>query len=108
MRIRKRAIMFRLTEDEFDHFHELVKKTGYSQEAYLRSLINGVVPQERPPPDYHTMVKELNAIGANLNQIARKAHVLGVIDSSRYDAEVQKLNTAVERIDDAVRLPRRL
>lgn len=108
MRTRKRAVMVRLTEDELDRFRNIVKQSGYSQEAYLRSLIKGVVPPERPPPDYHAMMNELNAIGTNLNQIARKAHVLNVIDAPRYDEEVGKLSQAVSKIDDAVRLPRRL
>ena len=36
----------------------------------MRTLINGYVPKELPPPDYHSMMRELHAIGSNLNQIA--------------------------------------
>lgn len=108
MRRRDCGFLLRLNSDELAHLDSLVKKSGYTRQAYLRSLIKGVVPQERPPPDYYSMMNELNAIGTNLNQIARKAHVLGVIDAVRYDEEVRKLSQAISRIDDAVRLPRRL
>ena len=105
---RPRKVTFRLSENELERLHALSNKAGYPMEQYLRSLIKGVVPQERPPPDYHAMMNELNAIGVNLNQIARRAHVLEVVDAQRYDEEVRKLNAAVSRINDAVRLPRRL
>lgn len=108
MRKRSYAILLHLNEDEQVRFNTLVDKSGYSRQAYLRSLIKGVIPADRPPPDYHAMMNELNSIGVNLNQIARKAHMLGVVDAARYDEEVHKLNAAVSKIDDAVRLPRRL
>jgi len=102
------SFVLRLTEDELAHLNGLAKLTGYSREAYLRSLINGVIPSERPPPEYHAMANELHAIGNNLNQIARKAHVLGVIDAARFDEVARKLERKVTEIDEAVRLPRKL
>jgi hypothetical protein len=54
------------------------------------------------------MMKELHFIGVNLNQIARKAHVLNEINASRYDENVTKLNTAVVNIVNAVMLPRKI
>ena len=86
---------------------KLVKKSGLSREAYLRHLINGVVPQDAPPPDYFSMMKELHAIGNNLNQIAQKAHVLNVMDVQRYDESMRLFKEAVRTITNAVLLPRR-
>ena len=42
----------------------------------------------------------------NLNQIAQKAHVLGVIDERRYDEEMRKFDQLVRDITKAVILPR--
>lgn len=108
MRTRDCSFVLRLTEDELRRLDRLVARSGYSRQAYLRSLIKGVVPADKPPPDYFAMMNELCSIGINLNQIARKAHVFGVIDAARYDEEVRELNAAISRIDDAVRLPRKL
>jgi hypothetical protein len=47
-----------------------------------------------PPPDYYTMMRELHAIGTNLNQIAQKAHVLNAIDVKRYDENAAALNNS--------------
>ena len=65
-------IKVRLNQKEADILNEKVKKSRLSREAYLRQLIGGLTPQDAPPPDYYTMMKELYKIGNNLNQIAGK------------------------------------
>lgn len=54
------------------------------------------------------MMRELHAIGTNLNQIAQKAHVLNVLDVKRYDDNITALNKAVVNITNAVMLPRKI
>lgn len=108
MRKRNIEILFRLNRKEAEALDKRVKKSGLSREAYLRQLINGLVPRNAPPPDYYSMMRELHQIGNNLNQIAQKAHVLNVIDVQRYDQEVRKFRQAVEQITGAVVLPERV
>ena len=99
-------IKVRLNRREAEMLGKWVKKSGLSREAYLRHLINGLVPQDAPPPAYYDFMRELHRIGGNLNQIAQKAHVLGVMDERRYDDEVRKLDQLVRDITKAVILPR--
>ncbi len=108
MRTRNKAILIRLNDDELAHLKELVEASGWSQEAYLRALVAGIVPATRPPPDYYAMARELRAIGVNLNQIAQKAHVLGVIDVQRYDTASRKLAATLAAISEAVKAPGKL
>ena len=108
MRKRNIAILFRLNRKEAEALDKRVKKSGLSREAYLRQLINGLVPRNAPPPDYYSMMRELHQIGNNLNQIAQNAHVLNVIDVQRYDREVRKFRQAVEQITEAVGLPEKI
>jgi hypothetical protein len=108
MRKRNIQIITRLDKDEQQQFQKRVKKSGLSQEAYVRHLINGLIPTDAPPPDYYTMMRELHGIGTNLNQIAQKAHVLGAIDVKRYEDNVAALNKAVVEITNAVMLPRKI
>lgn len=108
MRKRNIAILFRLNRKEAEALDKRVKKSGLSREAYLRQLINGLVPRNAPPPDYYSMMRELHQIGNNLNQIAQKAHVLNVIDVQRYDREVRKFRQAVEQITEEVVLPEKI
>ena len=92
MRKRNCRVQVRLDNKEYQGFMKAVRKSGLSQEVYLRHLINGVVPQDAPPPAYYDFMRELHRIGGNLNQIAQKAHVLGVIDERRYDEEMRKFD----------------
>ena len=107
MRKRNIQIIVRLDKDEHQRLRKLVKKSGLSQEVYIRHLIDGVVPNDMPPPDYFSMMKKLHGIGNNLNQIAQKAHILNVVDVQRYDENMRLFNQAVKTITNAVILPRR-
>ena len=102
MRNRNVSIQFYLSTKEADMLDRKVKMTGLKRTAYLRHLVNGFQPRELPPPDYFAMMRELYGIGRNLNQIAQKAHVLGVIDAQRYDEEVNKLDRFILNLTDAV------
>ena len=106
MRKRNCRVQVRLDNKEYQGFMKAVRKSGLSQEVYLRHLINGVVPQDAPPPDYYHFMRELHGVGNNLNQIAQKAHVLGVIDERRFDEEMRKFDQLVRDITKAVILPR--
>jgi len=108
--MRKRNIRYQLwlNEKEAERFNRLVKKSGLPREVYLRHLINGLVPTDAPPPDYFAMMKELRYIGGNLNQIALKAHSMGVLDVKRYDENAALLKQAIVEITDAVMLPRKV
>ena len=100
-------ITFRLYSQECQQFKKQVAKTGYSQERYLRTLVNGYIPKELPPPDYHAMMKELLAIGNNLNQIAARANTTGHIDRMIFQLEADRLRQAVLDIQAAVTSPER-
>jgi len=101
-------IKVRLNQKEADILNENVKKSCLSREAYLRQLINGLVPQDAPPPDYYSMMKELYRIGNSLNQIARKAHMLNMIDVPQYNRAINEFEFAVKKITEAVVLPQPL
>ena len=75
-------IKVRLNQKEADTLNERVKKSCLSREAYLRQLINGLVPQDAPPPDYYAMMKELYKIGNNLNQIVYWANATKSINKA--------------------------
>ena len=99
--------MFRLNRKEAEALDKKVKKSGLSREAYLRHLINGVVPRDAPTPDYYAMMRELHKNGNNLNQIAQKAHMFHAMDVQKYDTNMRLLEDAIKRITEAVILPER-
>lgn len=80
---------------------------GLSQEAFVRALISGYLPKPLPPLDYHTLIRELHAIGNNLNQLAAKAHATGHLDSAAFQHEADHLRRAVLHIRETVTAPER-
>jgi len=107
MRRRNRRVSVYFDEEELARFRQLAEKSGLSHQAYIRQLIKGVIPNDRPPPDYFAMMRELHSIGNNLNQIARHAHATGIVDSERFDRNIVKLDEVIDRITEAVVLPRK-
>ena len=97
-----------LNEKEAAMLRKNVKEAGISQSAYLRHLIKGFVPKEHPPLDYFAFMRSLYSLANNLNQIAQKAHVLGVIDVQRYDKYARMSEDAVRTIFDTMLLPREM
>ena len=107
MQKRNIEIKLRLGTKEAEILNKRVRKSGLSRESYLRHLIAGLVPTDAPPPDYHAIMRELRAIGTNLNQVALKANALNVVDAKRYDEAAAALDKAIVSITNAVMLPRK-
>jgi hypothetical protein len=105
--VKKRTdeIKVRLTREEKAALTKRAKECGYSRESYIRVMLSGHVPRPVPPPDYHSMMREMHSIGNNLNQVAQKAHILNVIDTARYDEALRRFAEVVARIEEAVILP---
>ena len=98
-------ITFRLNAKEHQRLKKCVKKTGLSQETYIRTLLNSYAPKEMPPPDYHGMMRELNAIGNSMNQIAARANTTGFFLAEEYAMYMQEFRHAVLAIQKAVTQP---
>lgn len=105
MRKRSLRIQVWVNQEEDRKLQKHAKQTGLSREAYLRALINDYVPKTLPPTDYYTMLRELHAIGNNLNQLAAKAHATGHLDHTSFQREADDLRRAVQQIQEAVTAP---
>ncbi len=105
--MRKRDIRAQvwLNEAESQRLRDNAKRTGLSQENYLRSLINGYTPKELPPIDFYNMMRELHAIGGNINQLAAKANTTGYVDEAGFNCEAAQLRKAILEIQKAIILP---
>lgn len=95
-------ITFRLNTKEQQRLKSSAKKTGLSQEAYIRTLLNGYSPKETPPLEYHRLIRELNAIGNNLHQIAARANATGFFLKEDYALNYRRLMEKVLEIQEAV------
>lgn len=102
MRTRNNLIQIWLSDDELQELNTKVEKCGLSRAAFLRQLIRGFTPKEQPPLDYYSMMRQLYYCGNNLNQIARKANALNVIDAQHYEEVVRLFRKTVMKISEVV------
>ena len=92
-RTRNRHVSVWLTDAELAHLRKQAAAAGLGIDPFLRSLILGVQLRPRPPDTYAALLRELSAIGNNINQIAH------TVNGQKYAADSQ--------IDQAVVLVRR-
>ena len=72
----------RLTAEEYAHLKELSSTANMPMEPLIRQLIMGVQLCPRPPDEYAAILRELSAIGNNINQIAYWANARkGITDA---------------------------
>ncbi len=90
MRKRSVQILFRLTEDEAEYLHRMVKRSGRSREAFLRAMVMGYRLCEKPDPEFYKILRELSAIGNRINQLAAKANALDFVDTPMLREEAEK------------------
>ena len=67
---RDTAILVRLSQKEKSFLKKQADLCGLKMEPYIRRLIAGKEVKPRPPEEYYKILKELNYIGNNINQIA--------------------------------------
>ena len=76
-RTRDRHVSVWLTDAELAHLRKQATAAGLGIDPFLRSLILGVQLRPRPPDTYAALLRELSAIGNNINQIARTVNARG-------------------------------
>ena len=107
MRNRKVQILFRLTDDEAEQLHELVRKSGRSREAFLREMVKGYQLCEKPDPEFYKIMRELSAIGNRINQLAAKANALDFVDAPMLREEAKRWREFRLDVSKSYLLPRK-
>ena len=104
MASRNNEIKIRLNDDELSFLNDKVIKSGYSRERYIRSLISGIVPKEKPPLEYHKLIYEFNHIGVNLNQLVRQFYQQPILETD-VRTVLNQLEDMIKNLDKQVRTP---
>ena len=84
---------------EYAHLQKQCEISGLSASALIRKLIMGVQLIPRPPDTYTALLRELSAIGNNINQIAYWSNYRKGI----YDAEIQEAASLARQAFDLVK-----
>lgn len=75
MKIRNRKITVRLSEKERKFLGEQADAGGMKIEPYVRELIMGNEVKSRPKEEWAEVVRQVAAVGNNINQIARSTNM---------------------------------
>lgn len=91
MRNRTIQLNIRLTENEYDKVIRNSRRANLTVSGYVRMLINGYVPKETPPIEYHEMMRQLTELASK--NCVDNAELVKVI------LQLQKAVTQPERIE---------
>ena len=96
--VRYRPVQFkiRLTENEKEYVSDKAKSVNMSTTAYARKMVLDGAIVYRDPTIYSKWMKELNAIGVNINQIAHNTNSIDNVISN----DVVQLKKQYERLKD--------
>lgn len=97
-RKRKKQIHIFLSEDELNIVDENSKYSGITRSEYIRSLIKNGVVIHYEMQGIKDIMYELNKIGTNINQVARKVNEN---DIATYN-EIQELKLQVEKMSELI------
>ena len=91
---------FWFSKTEAQDLQKKAKKACLTEAALIRLLLRGYEPREKPDERFYDTMRELSAIGNNINQLAIKANALGSVDSQMLQKEAlrwHKFQAAIER-----------
>ena len=75
----------RLNEAEHKKLMELCQHTGLGTTRLLRQLITEAELKAKPTPELREVLRAVDRIGNNLNQLAHRANTIGLIDRAEWD-----------------------
>ena len=98
-KIRKRKITIRLSEKEYRHLTEQADLVQLGIEPFVRNLIMGVKMKPRQKKEWAELLRQMSAIGNNINQIVYMAELHGLTDEQALlsvQEEFAKLKQQIE------------
>lgn len=97
-----KKLTLRLSEEQYAHLMELTEAAGMKAEPMIRQLVMGTQLRPRPPNELAQLLREVSAIGNNLNQIAYWANAKKGISSNEIQNAVSLVQDAWERIQEQI------
>ena len=82
-------IDLRLNEQEMERLRRDVARSGWPREKYLRALIEHSSIREMPSMDLISVLRNLQQINNNMNQVALIANAKGFVDTAAYWENVE-------------------
>ena len=108
MRTHTKTFHIRFTEKEYERLCKHAKKAGLPKTTYIRHMINGCCPKEKPPDEYWKLMRAVYSMGNNLNQLVHSAHRFGSVNAAKLDEINQWLTKMVLALMDRMIVPEKV
>lgn len=92
-----------LNGDEYTKVLSKIERSGLSKQEYILSSILNKKIQERLNVDYFKLINEVNHVGTNLNQIARKLNSNESILKDEIIKNQTLLNQVLKNLNDQIK-----
>lgn len=102
MRINVKTVPVRFTAEEYAHLQATAAAAGLKIETTVRKLVMDCQLRPRPPNEYADLLRELSAIGNNINQIAYWANAKKGITDAQVEDAVALVNRAWRLIKETL------
>lgn len=102
-RKREHRMTVRLNGDEYTKVLSKIERSGLSKQEYILSSILNKKIQERLNVDYFKLINEVNHVGTNLNQIARKLNSNEPILKDEIIKNQMLLNQVLKNLNDQIK-----
>lgn len=98
MRSRRIKKQIWLSDEEEYIMKTKSEAVGMNASDYIRHLIVGYKPKEKPPEQFYEDIKSIRKIGNNINQIARIANAKNIVDVPHLKKEIDQLDELIVEI----------
>ncbi|MFR3174977.1 MAG: plasmid mobilization protein [Acutalibacteraceae bacterium] len=98
-------MLFCMTEAQSEKLRSLAVMARLTRSAYIRRMIDGVVPQERPPYDFYKILTQMRYISNSMNQLAKKANATGHVDAEKISFLAEQFKPLASQLYLYVTLP---
>lgn len=102
MRKRNRHVSVWMNEQEYRHLKKQAELAGLGVDPFIRAPAAGVQLRPRPPDIYAALLRELSAIGNNINQIAYHANARKDISKAEISEAAALVRQAWRMVKDAL------
>ena len=103
MRKRNKHISVWMNEQEYAYLKRQAALSGLGIDPFIRNLVRGVEIRAKTPDCYNALLRELSAIGNNVNQIAHWANSKGYASQAEIHEAAVRVNEAYTMVRDAFR-----
>ena len=101
MRTRPKHISVWMNDTEYQHLRRQADLAGMKVDPFIRNLIMGVELHPRPPDTSKAILRELAAIGNNVNQIAHWANAKKGVTDPEMETAAALVRKAYQLVKEA-------